>query len=178
MVLVVAAVGTSGSGKTTTIEYLISQLSKEDYRVGAVKHIHHEDFTIDTEGTNTWRFAQAGSKVIVAVSPQEIATIKKVPAERQDIDQILNQLQQEPLDVVFVEGFHTLLAKRTDVLKIVTADDEENLKQTLQGTIEPILAITGVISQNKPVLPWLKVPILNLETDGAQLVDLIKRRLT
>ena len=77
MVVVIAAVGISGSGKTTTLEYLISQLSSEGYRVGAIKHIHREGFTIDKEGTNTWRFSKAGSKITVAISPEEIAIIEK-----------------------------------------------------------------------------------------------------
>ena len=34
MVSVTAAVGTSGSGKTTALEYLISNLGSEGYRIG------------------------------------------------------------------------------------------------------------------------------------------------
>jgi molybdopterin-guanine dinucleotide biosynthesis protein MobB len=177
MVLVVAAIGTSGSGKTTTLEYLVSRLSAEGYRVGSVKHVHHAGFTMDKEGTNTWRYAQAGAKVIVAISPDETAIIKKTQTDANDFSQITALLEQEQLDVVFVEGFHQLVGKRTDVPKIVTADDEENLKQTLQGTVEPILAVSGVISQNKPRFDWLKIPILNLETDGDQLVHLVKQYL-
>ncbi len=177
MVLVIAAVGTSGSGKTTTLEYLISRFSKEGYNAGAVKHVHHEGFTMDTEGTNTWRYAQAGSKVIVAVSPDETAIIKRTHSEPKDLNQITQLLEQEPLDIIFIEGFHKLIAKNPNVLKIVTADDEENLKQTLEGMVEPILAVTGVISENKPNMPWLKIPVINIEKDGNQLVNLVKRHL-
>jgi molybdopterin-guanine dinucleotide biosynthesis protein B len=176
-VLVVAAVGTSGSGKTTTLEYLISRLSKEGYRIGSIKHVHHEGFTMDQEGTNTWRYAQAGAKVIVAISPEEIAVLRKTEVAISSLDQIIVLLERENLDVVFIEGFHRLIAKRTDVPKIITADDEENLKRTLEGTAEPILAVTGVISENKPKLGWLKTPLLNLETDGDQLVELVKTLL-
>ena len=72
MVIVIAAIGISGSGKTTTLEYLISHLTSEGYRVGAIKHIHREGFTIDKEGTNTWRFTKAGSKITVAISPDHL----------------------------------------------------------------------------------------------------------
>ncbi len=129
---------------------------------------------MDKEGTNTWRYAKAGSKVIVAISPEEIAVLKKTDAELKDLDQIIELLEREQLDIVFIEGFHRLIAKRTDVPKIITADDEDNLKRTLQGTAEPILAVTGVISENKPKIGWLKIPILNLETEGKQLLDLVK----
>jgi molybdopterin-guanine dinucleotide biosynthesis protein B len=177
LVLVIAAVGTSGSGKTTTLEYLISHLSAEGYRIGSIKHIHHEGFTMDTEGTNTWRYAQAGAKVIVAISPEEIAVIKKTTAALNDLDQVIQLLEGEKLDIAFIEGFHRLIAKRTDVPKIITADDEDNLKRTLEGTVEPILAVTGVISMNKPEIAWLKIPILDLQTEGEQLLQLIKQHL-
>jgi len=174
MVLVIAAVGTSGSGKTTALEYLISRLSAEKYKIGSVKHVHHEGFTMDQEGTNTWRYAQAGAKVIVAVSPDEIAIIKREKVALNNLDQITGLVERESIDILFVEGFHRLVAKRTDVPKIITADDEENLKRTLEGTVEPILAITGVISETKPKVSGLKIPILSLETEGEQLVELVK----
>lgn len=132
---------------------------------------------MDREDTNTWRYAKAGSKVIVAISPEEIAILKKTDAALKDLDQIIGLLEKEQLDVVFIEGFHRLIAKRTDVPKIITADDEDNLKRTLEGTVEPILAITGVISENKPKLNWLKIPILSLETEGEQLINLVKKHL-
>jgi molybdopterin-guanine dinucleotide biosynthesis adapter protein len=176
-VLVIAAVGTSGSGKTTTLEYLISLLSAEGYKIGSIKHVHHEGFTMDKEGTNTWRYAQAGAKVIVAISPDEIAVLKKTQANLKDLDQVIGLLEQEQLDIIFIEGFHRLIAKRTDVPKIITADDEDNLKRTLEGTAEPILAITGVISENKPTITGLKIPILSLETEGDRLLQLVKKHL-
>lgn len=175
MVLVVAAVGTSGSGKTTTLEFLISHLSSESYKIGAIKHIHREGFTIDREGSNTWRYTKAGSKVTVAISPMEIAILKKTDAALNDLDQVIKLLTGEQLDVIFIEGFHKLIAKRTDIPKIVTALDEANLKQTLKETVEPILAITGVISQNKPVINELTIPIIDLTTEGEQLLQLVRQ---
>ncbi len=175
MVLVVAAVGTSGSGKTTTLEFLISHLSSEGYKIGAIKHIHREGFTIDREGSNTWRYTKAGSKVTVAISPQEIAILKKTDAALNDLDQVIKLLTGEQLDIIFIEGFHNLIAKRTDIPKIVTALDEANLKQTLEETVEPIIAITGVISQSKPAINELTIPIIDLTTEGEQLLQLVKQ---
>jgi len=177
LVLVIAAVGTSGSGKTTTLEYLVRHLSAEGYQIGSIKHVHHEGFTMDKEGTNTWRYAKAGSKVIVAISPEEIAILTKTDAALNDLDQVIALLEREPLDIVFIEGFHRLIAKRTDIPKIITAKDEANLKRTLEGTAEPILAVTGVISQNKPAIADLKIPIINLATEGEQLLQLVKKYL-
>lgn len=177
MVLVIAAVGTSGSGKTATLEYLIQNLSAEGYKIGSIKHIHREGFTIDKEGTNTWRYAKAGSKVIVAISPEEIAVIKKTDAVLNDLDQVIRLLENEQLDIVFIEGFHNLIAKRTDILKIITAKDEANLTMTLEAAVEPIIAVSGVISQNKTTVINLKIPIINIATEGEQLIQLVKKHL-
>lgn len=176
-VLLVAAVGQSGSGKTTTIEYLISRFSDEGYSVGAIKHIHHKDFSMDREGTNTWRYAAAGSKVVVAISPQEIDIIKKTQRELNDLDKILGLLEKENLDLVFIEGFHNLIAKRTDILKIITAKDQADLERTLQGTNPPVLAATGKVADNASEKCFSEIPIFNVTKDGEKLVNLIRSRL-
>lgn len=172
----IAAVGTSGSGKTTTLEYLISNLTRQGYRIGSIKHVHHKGFTIDTAGTNTWRYAKAGAKVIVAISPDEIAVIKKTDAALNDLDQVIGLLEEEQLDIIFIEGFHSLIAKRKDVLKIITAKDADNLKRTLEGTAPPILAVTGVIGQQKRE-STLGIPVVNVPVEGEQLLKLIKEQL-
>lgn len=177
MVLVIAAVGTSGSGKTTTLEYLIQHLSAEGLKIGSIKHIHREGFTIDKEGTNTWRYAKAGSKVIIAISPEEIAIIKKTDAELNDLDQVIELLEQEKLDIIFIEGFHKLIAKRTDIPKIITAKNEDALKITLEATVEPILAISGLISRNQTAATILSIPVINIATEGDQLIKLVKKHL-
>ena len=177
MVLVVAAVGVSGSGKTVTLEYLISQLSAEGYRVGSIKHVHHRGFTMDREGTNTWRYAKAGSKVIVAISPEEIDIIKKTQMALNDLDRVIALLENEELDVVFIEGFHSLIAKRQDVPKIVTAKDERGLAQTLEGTVDPIIAVAGIVAEDSESQLYRGIPIIKVPEDGQKLVELIKNRL-
>jgi molybdopterin-guanine dinucleotide biosynthesis protein MobB len=176
MALVIAAVGTSGSGKTTTLEYLISNLASEGYRIGAIKHIYHKGFKIDKEGTNTWRYAKAGSKIVAAVSAEEIVVIKKAETAPNDLDQVIGLLGKEPLDLIFIEGFSSLVAKRKDILKIVTATDADNLKRTLEETVQPILAVAGVIGQQKPEKA-LEIPVLNMPTEGKQLLKLVKEQL-
>lgn len=177
MALVIAAVGKSGSGKTTTLEFLISHLSAEAYKIGSIKHIHREGFTMDREGTNTWRYAKAGAKVIAAISPQEIAILRKTDASLHDLNRIIELLAEEQLDIIFIEGFHELVARRDDIPKIITAVDEENLRCALGETVEPILAITGVVSLNKPAIDGLKIPIINLESEGEKLLQLVREHI-
>jgi molybdopterin-guanine dinucleotide biosynthesis protein MobB len=176
-VLIVAAVGRSGSGKTITLEYLISQLSAEGYQIGSIKHVHHKGFTMDKEGTNTWRYAKAGAKVIVAISPEEVAIIKKTELALNELDQMTSLIKNEKLDIVFIEGFHSLVAKREDVAKIITAKNQEGLAETLEGTVEPILAITGVGAMTAPDSSYKGIPIIKIPEEGQKLVALVKKQL-
>jgi molybdopterin-guanine dinucleotide biosynthesis protein B len=175
MVVLIAAIGVSGSGKTTTLEYLISKLTAEGFKVGAIKHIHRENFTIDKEGTNTWRFSKAGSKVTVAVSAEEIAVIEKTKVAVSDLDRIISELERKQLDIAFIEGFHSFISKRPDVLKIVTAKTAEDLNKTLSESVPPVLAVTGLIAKTK--LPPSEVPYLNLPDEGPKLLELVKEYL-
>lgn len=175
MVVVIAAVGISGSGKTTTLEYLISHLSSEGYRVGAIKHIHREGFTIDKEGTNTWRFSKAGAKITVAISPEEIAIIEKTNASLNDLDKVVKLLESEKLDIIFIEGFHSFISKRPEILKIITAKTPEDLEKTLKETVPPILAITGLIAKNNPQTN--QIPYINLPDEGGKLLEIVKNHI-
>jgi molybdopterin-guanine dinucleotide biosynthesis protein MobB len=132
---------------------------------------------MDREGTNTWRYAAAGSKVVVAISPQEIDIIKKTTRELNDLNKILDLLEKENLDIVFIEGFHNLIAKRSDILKIVTAKDLADLERTLQGTVPPVIAATGVVSDQTSEECFGEVPIIKVPKDGEKLVRLIRHIL-
>ncbi len=175
MVVLIACIGVSGSGKTTTLEYLISNLSTEGYRVGAIKHIHREGFTIDKEGTNTYRFSKAGSKITVAISPEEIAIIEKTNHALRDLDKITKYLETEKIDIIFIEGFHDFISKRPEILKIITAKDAIGLEKTLNESVPPILAIAGLIGKYKPTDS--KIPYFNLPDEGEKLLETIKSHL-
>ena len=91
-----------------------------------------------------------------------------------NLDQIIALLEQEKLDIVFIEGFHSLIAKRKDVPKIVTAKDQTGLEQTLEGTVEPIIAITGIMAKKASESAYKGIPILKVPEDAQKLVDLIR----
>jgi molybdopterin-guanine dinucleotide biosynthesis protein MobB len=132
---------------------------------------------MDKEGTNTWRYARAGSKVIVAISPEEIDIIKKTEMALKDLDEIITLLEREKLDIVFIEGFHSLIAKRQDVPKIITAKNQSGLEQTLEGTVEPIIAIVGVVAKNSSNPTYNSIPIIKVPEDGQKLLELVKEQL-
>ena len=108
---VIAVVGGKKSGKTTTIELLIKELAGRGYIIAAVKHIPEPNFTIDEEGKDTWKYAQAGATTIIAVSSQEIATIEKVAPANLSLKKVLQKCRD--CDLVFLEGFRDLVVKDT-----------------------------------------------------------------
>ncbi len=177
MVPVVAAVGISGSGKTTILEYLISNLTAEGYRVGSIKHTHHKSLSMDTEGSNTYRYTKAGAEVVAAVSPEEADVIKKFDEKFRNFDNIIGLLEDEKLDVIFIEGFHSLVAKRSDVAKIITAVFRADLEQNFQVAVQPILAITGMITEEVAKATSASVPFIKFPSEGQQLLEIVKHYL-
>ena len=173
---IVTVVGSKNSGKTTTIECIVAGLTKKGYRVGSVKHIHHPDFTIDREGTDTWRHARAGSRMVAAVSNKEVALIMRDEPE-EALKSVLDLMRKKELDVVVVEGLHFSIGQRPDVLKVVTARDAEDLHQRLQGTTPPIVAISGVIAEEAPHSLEIDVPIIDSKTDCTKLVKRVEEAI-
>ena len=70
-------VGSKKSGKTTTTENLTRELTKRGYNVAAIKHVSEQDFTIDTVGKDTWRFAKAGNKLFQGETGEYFKKIMK-----------------------------------------------------------------------------------------------------
>ena len=64
---------------------------------------------------------------------------------------------------------------RADIPKIITAKDVDNLKRTLEGTIPPILAITGQVVRDKTKTNEFNIPFIDLPSEGGQLIEFIKK---
>ena len=177
MLPVVSVIGLSGSGKTTLIEYLISNLAKEGLKIGAVKHIHRHSFSIDTKGKDTWKYSRAGARVVACATPEEVAVIRKMEVTHENFDEIVNLVATEGLDLLILEGFHSFVAKRRDIFKIITAKNRADLERTIDGTLGPILAITGLFAGKKVALPGLTIPILDLGSEGEKILKLVKHAI-
>ncbi len=72
MVPIIAFVGKSGSGKTTLLEQVVHDLKGRGLRVAVAKHTHHQ-VTLDEPGKDSWRYAAAGSDVVLLSTPQGFA---------------------------------------------------------------------------------------------------------
>jgi molybdopterin-guanine dinucleotide biosynthesis protein B len=100
--MILGIYGRSNSGKTTLIVKLIKELKKKGYRVASAKNIHSPNFTIDTEGKDTWKHTQAGSEIVVAHSEDETAFLVHTDMNPQKTLNIIDSIMD--LDIVIVEG--------------------------------------------------------------------------
>jgi molybdopterin-guanine dinucleotide biosynthesis protein MobB len=167
--VVIAVVGSKSSGKTTTIEALTRELTKRGYIIAAVKHVPEPDFTIDTPGKDTWRFAQSGAKTIISVASNEIATIEKVKVENFPLKEILQKCRGH--DIVFLEGFRKFVNKKKDIPKIVVV---KSAKEALEAAknFKPILAFTGPCSTEKLNL---KIPYVDVLKNPEKIADIVEK---
>ncbi len=147
--------GYRGSGKTEVLAGMVRELVRRGYRVGTVKHLSRHS-TIDREGTDTWRHAEAGSAVVVALSEEEVAVRER---GRKSLGEVLLSLRG--LDFVLLEGF-----KREEVVKVMVARSEREARELDD---EFTAAFVGKGVEGKALFS---------PRDFAGLADLVERRAT
>lgn len=153
--------GLTKSGKTTTSVKIIEELIARGYSVGSVKDIHFEQFTLETEGTNTYKHKVAGAQPVTALSQKETDIMFEGSLKINKILQMYNT------DYVLIEG-----GKSFDgIPKIFTAKTEEELNLIDNSAF----AISGVISEN--VTTYNGVCVINALTNIKQLVDVIQQKV-
>lgn len=152
--------GISKTGKTTTAEAVIKELRRRGYTVGSVKDIHFEEFTVETEGSNTDRHKKAGAHPVTArgLSETDIMFDHKL-----DIDAILDYYNQ---DYVVLEG-----DSGANCPVIITGETTKQLDEQFN---DRTIAVSGVISQT--LERYRDVPVINGMTEATRLVDLIEEK--
>ena len=120
MIPVIAVVGWHNAGKTRFVEGLVKALKARGLRVATIKHSGH--FQLDREGTDTWRYAQAGSDLILISGGGQVALLERVDQDL-PLSALLARLPAG-LDLVIAEGF-----KRADVPKFEIVRRETGLER-------------------------------------------------
>ncbi len=137
---IVSIIGTGRkSGKTYLIERLIKELRKIGIRFAVVKKIHKENFTIDKEGKDTYRYALSGAKDIFIFSRNEIVHIKKT--EDFDKKYLLNLLKNLKYDLVIIEGNFDCENK------IIVIKDEKVAKEIIERDKNVRLLVSKNLSE-------------------------------
>ena len=167
----IAIIGGKRVGKTTTGEKLTSELVRRGYKIAAIKHISEPDFTMDSTGKDTWRYAQAGAKTIIAVSSNEIVTIEKSDAEKTRLSSLLKKCREN--DIILIEGLKNQVAKNEAVPKIAITTTRVQAENALR-MYKPILAFSGPYN-TKPMN--VNIPYADATKNPDKLADIIEKLL-
>ncbi|MHB1361351.1 MAG: molybdopterin-guanine dinucleotide biosynthesis protein B [Thermoleophilia bacterium] len=108
----VCFVGNKNSGKTTFLEKLVPVLTSRGITVAFIKHDVH-GFTMDRDGTDTRRLAQAGAMQTVISSPDSVASVQSVETEKELAE--LRRGLGSSIDLAIAEGFKQSAADRIEV---------------------------------------------------------------
>lgn len=166
---IMSVVGLKKSGKTMVVTALLSELRSRGHRVASIKKMEHPALSLDSEGTDTRRHADAGAEVVVALLEGE--TVRFERSSPKNIRDILNLF---PRDTEFLvcEGMVDREAPQAIVLSLRSMDDlAETLKvRGIQAC--SVLAVSGVAAEGAPhrgaVGPG-RIPVFNA-------ADAIQRR--
>lgn len=115
----IAVVGPSGSGKTTLVTGLIKALTARGYRVGALKHTHH-DFKIDRPGKDSFALKAAGAATVALVAPHKLALIRDLSREPSVAELISRHF--DDVHLVLAEGL-----THSDLPKILISESASSL---------------------------------------------------
>ena len=153
--------GICDSGKTMSIEKIITELRKRHYSVGSIKEIHNDKFSIDRENSNTDRHRKAGAQLVVALGDKETDILHQ---SRLPLDEVLRYYEQ---DFVVIEGNRT-----ANIPKILAAHSLRDIEEQIDDTV---FAITGVISNE--ITEYNGIPVINALNAPGALVDLIEEKV-
>tara|TARA_B100000579_G_C22434176_1_gene666725 strand:- start:138 stop:623 length:486 start_codon:yes stop_codon:yes gene_type:complete len=103
MTKVIGIVGWKDVGKTFFVTEIINLLVQKGYKVGTIKHAHH-NFDIDKPGTDSFKHRQSGaSQVIISSSKRWAKIIENTNKNEKKLKELL--LEFNDIDVIIVEGF-------------------------------------------------------------------------
>ncbi len=171
--VIIAIVGSSNSGKTTALEAIIKGLTKKGYKVASAKRIPEPEFTIDTEGKDTWRHAKAGASTILSVAPNELTTIKKVDTKKYTLEQLISEIPDQT-DIIIVEGFKSLVGEDMTIPKIVATKTDNEISAALER-YKNIIAFIGHIPDQKVETD---IPFVDAINETEKLVELVNKKVS
>ena len=96
----------SGTGKTTLLKQIIPILKDRGFKLGIVKHAHH-NFDTDQPGKDSYELRKAGAKSMLVSSTRRWALINEHFSENKEatLAELVDIITRQSLDIVLVEGF-------------------------------------------------------------------------
>ncbi|MHB1357213.1 MAG: molybdopterin-guanine dinucleotide biosynthesis protein B [Anaerolineae bacterium] len=113
MIPIIGVVGRHNVGKTTFVTGLIRALRARGLQVATIKHTS-EQVAIDHEGTDTWRFAEAGSQFVAIAGPHGSAIL--LPQGQEPAFWELAAQVPTDTSIIIVEGYKRLSLPKIEVM--------------------------------------------------------------
>ena len=132
---VIGIVGWKDVGKTFVVTEIIKLLVQKGYKVGSIKHAHH-DFDIDKPGTDSFKHRKSGSSEVIISSSKRWAKIIENNKEKN-----LNDLLKEfnDVDVAIVEGFKKENHPKIEIISKSSITMNKNIKNVIAIVSDDII---------------------------------------
>ena len=145
--------GNSDTGKTTLIEHLISQLTKEGYIIATVKQTK-KAISLDTMNKDTWRYHYVGAELVVFSSQCETDFLFYKTLSFSEIIKRISCFGC--YDVILVEG-----ANDSNIPKIQLGAGKKrnNTVVSYKGDVKEILTLIKRELKKEPLLQGLSISI-------------------
>jgi len=157
---IIGITGWKSVGKTHYASLIIKLLVKKGYKVGSIKHAHH-DFDIDQPGTDSFKHREAGSnQVIISSSKRWAKIIENNNKKEKNLEELIKEF--EDVDIIVVEGF-----KKENHPKI------EIIGEGLQNTNNAINNVIAIVSDE---LNNTSIPVFK-KNDNKGLVEFIIKKI-
>jgi len=159
----------SGTGKTTLLTAIIPLLRDKGYRVGLIKHAHH-NFDIDQPGKDSYLLRKAGAEQVLVASSKRWALMVETPqpADHPDLQSLIMKFDPTQLDVLLVEGFKQVAFPKIELHR------KELQAQIMYESDNNIIAIAS--NDANLEITNDKITQLNID-DPSQIVDFIISRI-
>lgn len=170
--VIIAVLGYKGRGKSRIIEILVEHFVNRKFKVGVIKHSHHQLQVEDKVGSDTWRFKNAGAHMVCGIwNGGVFFQAEMLDSEKSNLKQVLEDILYlaRNLDLVFIEGFKKLVCSDPSIGKILTFSSPSELEELLGGVCEPVIAAC-TFSRSPTLKTRLKPPIYYLEEDKDELI--------
>ena len=169
---IIAIVGETKSGKTTTLEAITKGLTKKGYRVATAKNISETDYSVGTK-KDTRRHADESAKIVMSAAPNALTIIKKVDTEKYNLNDFVKNLCDDEVDVLILDGFKKFVAKDLLVPKIVAVETTKEADEASR-LFEPILLFAAPTKLN---MNNSKIPTFDAVQEPGKLIEIVDRRI-
>lgn len=149
---IISIVGRKKSGKTTLLEHLIPELKKRGLKVAVIKHGSHE-FTMDTPGTDTFKFYQSGADAVGICSRDRGAFIWRDFNQDHEIEDFI-RTNFKGYDLILTEGFKN---RNFPKIEVLNSENHSTLIDDIEDSRIALITDKKDIIVNVPLFSWNEV---------------------